>query len=384
VAIDDLDYLRSHLPALFDDADLPPDWDDDWLVLPIDEPEATSSMDAEVLGSLTDEPRTPASNRTEFSPALPDFGDLSFPGSPTTRPWLGYAPPPDALAFYLPFHYFYPAWWGIYLLVEGVDWLATLLVARSGGELAEQEAAAVVRIFLFGHEAFHHSTESFATRLEITHRQALYRLGIERHFQQTYGTDDCLEEALASAHGYRKVKEHAFRKPDAPAKRNAALLALAGYLRETPPGYNRALEFLSNAEFTAGRAKLAEEYHFAALPDIPAASPSIWVSFPHAFTGISRVNTRVNYLIRADSPLAARRRLGLRYLRYRDVADRLRSAGCQEIRAGSGSHVIWENPNGRRFPVPRHPGDLRRGTLAKLIKQAGLSMSVTEFNQFAA
>jgi hypothetical protein len=34
---------------------------------------------------------------------------------------------------------------------------------------------------------------------------------------------------------------------------------------------------------------------------------------------------------------------------------------------------------GHRFPVTRHPGDLRRGTLAKIIKERGLEMSLTEF-----
>jgi hypothetical protein len=29
--------------------------------------------------------------------------------------------------------------------------------------------------------------------------------------------------------------------------------------------------------------------------------------------------------------------------------------------------------------VPRHPGDLRQGTLAKIIKEAGLQMSVSQF-----
>jgi hypothetical protein len=31
--------------------------------------------------------------------------------------------------------------------------------------------------------------------------------------------------------------------------------------------------------------------------------------------------------------------------------------------------------------VPRHPGDLGEGTVAKIIKQAGLSMSVEQFMQ---
>jgi predicted RNA binding protein YcfA (HicA-like mRNA interferase family) len=31
-------------------------------------------------------------------------------------------------------------------------------------------------------------------------------------------------------------------------------------------------------------------------------------------------------------------------MRYRELAKRLRKLGCQEVRAGKGSHVIWRNP----------------------------------------
>ena len=39
-AIDHLGTLKDDIPELFDDADLEPDWDDDWAVVPIDDPTA--------------------------------------------------------------------------------------------------------------------------------------------------------------------------------------------------------------------------------------------------------------------------------------------------------------------------------------------------------
>ena len=102
--------------------------------------------------------------------------------------------------------------------------------------------------------------------------------------------------------------------------------------------------------------------------------------FPKGFDGIARVPSRVNYLVHRSSPMAKRMSLGLRYLRYRDVSERLeRVARCRETGHARGSHVKWKRPDGHTFTVPRHPGDLARGTLAKIIKQAGLEISLSEF-----
>ena len=116
-------------------------------------------------------------------------------------------------------------------------------------------------------------------------------------------------------------------------------------------------------------------------PDQAQTAP-LWLTFPHAFSGIGRVTSRVNYVVHRDSSLAARLDLKLRYLRYRDLSDKLqRLAGCKVVREGRGSHEIWETPEGHHFPVPRHPGDFGRGLLSKIVKQAGLQMSVSEFMQ---
>jgi hypothetical protein len=74
-------------------------------------------------------------------------------------------PPPDCFAFYLPFHYYHPTWWGVYLLLEGVLWLASEIVRRAGGRVSMKDAVCVARMFLYYHEAFHHKTECFATRI---------------------------------------------------------------------------------------------------------------------------------------------------------------------------------------------------------------------------
>jgi predicted RNA binding protein YcfA (HicA-like mRNA interferase family) len=389
MAVDDLSTLRSQLPEAFADVQPPEGWDDDWFMIPIEEPEkgvlnqdtlsqasnaGTMGMESEVLDQ-----RSTVSDRVGLdlgdSFGVPDFG--KFPGGPSMGKGGGSYPPPDAFAFYLPFHYFYPKWWGVYLVLEPTLKLAEFVRSHASGVLSSKDSLTATRIFLYAHEAFHHIVESFGTRLEISHRRPLFKEGFDRLYRRTYGSDVCMEEAIATAHGLRRVKEKAF--PGNKGKTGAALKALRKFVEGCPPGYRRASEFIANTNFLRARDEFAEDNHREALALAPKA-PGIWTTFPHAFSGISRVTSRVNYIVRKDSSLATRLNLNLRYLRYRDLRQKLiELGGCRYVREGKGGHEIWQSRAGHRFPVPRHPGDLRQGTLAKIIKEAGLDMSISEF-----
>jgi hypothetical protein len=274
VAVDDIDILRQELAGVFKDQTVPGNWEEDWLIILIDEPEvfqpeAVSAPDFELpIGAAGGAPDIVAPSDVVFSPEsqFPDFGETAFPGAPSTNTPSSGVPPPDALAFYLPFHYFHPTWWGIYIVLERLHEFADALTKYSRGVLTFNEALNVGKMFLYGHEAFHHIAEALATRLEVTHRLPIYTGGFERLFRRVYGSDDCIEEALASAHGYRKVKLKAFRNPNDPKKRAAALLALEHYIKCCPPGYRRALEFVSESSFYEARSAFAEHNHNESLP----------------------------------------------------------------------------------------------------------------------
>lgn len=40
MAVKDIDFLRSELPDVFEDRPMPPGWDDNWLIVPIQNAEA--------------------------------------------------------------------------------------------------------------------------------------------------------------------------------------------------------------------------------------------------------------------------------------------------------------------------------------------------------
>jgi hypothetical protein len=91
MAIDDIDTLREHIPELFADRPLPLGWANNWLIVPIDDPEVDSlapvgAPDYEVAPplNLAGQPQLVGS-RSDFSPDsdLPNFGQgAPFPGAP--------------------------------------------------------------------------------------------------------------------------------------------------------------------------------------------------------------------------------------------------------------------------------------------------------------
>ena len=382
MAIDDLGALREQLPRLFEDHNLPEGWGRDWIFIPTEATGNTPEPLFQDEAGLSDLPtELPQALEPEFPTiVVPDIGGYVFPGSPSVfdRGGSGRLPPPDCLGFYLPFHHYHPIWWGIYIIKEGLDALARFIYNQASGIVTYSEADLAARVFIFGHEAFHHVVESFATRLEVTHRLPLYRRGFNDYYTRTAGTDDWIEEALASSHGFRRVSRR-FKAPLPPDKREAVLDALAEYIRESGAGYNRALEFVPDGEYYPKRSWFAEENQAISLPDIETRVATVWLSFPHAFSGIARVNSRVNYVIHRGSPLAQRMRDRGHYLRYGDLAKLLKQHGCAPIGKGKGSHEKWERADGRRFPVPRHPREFKTGLLRALIREAGLRMSVSEF-----
>ena len=63
---------------------------------------------------------------------------------------------------------------------------------------------------------------------------------------------------------------------------------------------------------------------------------------------------------------------------YRELARKLRAAGYVEIRS-SRHPVYYLAEKNLTIPVPRHPGEVPKGTLRAILREMG--MSVEEFNR---
>lgn len=394
MSVNHLDILHSELPELFQPHDLPEAWDDDFIIVRIDDPEWLG-LETGKIDSLLETDELPLVERDDLElplftgleesdlrddtnvpapvPSYPELLDVFggiHPGALISRPDPRATPPPDCLAFYLPFHYYHPTWWGVYLLYEGVLWLAEEISRRSGGVVSRVDAVRAARLFLYYHEAFHHKTECFATRLELTHRRPLYRTDFERFFQSTFQTDACLEEGLANATALKETNN---------LMTNPTLdRALQAYVADCPPGYRQGQKI--RRRFAGVRSRFAEENQHACFPSNPKKNPAIWQTAPQLFTGVANIKARVNYLIPRTSPLVAR--MPFRpLLPASKLVKKLKDlAGLEFVRSG-GNHDIYRTRTGKMIPIPRHPGDLGRGLIRSILKEAGLEMSLEQFMQ---
>jgi predicted RNA binding protein YcfA (HicA-like mRNA interferase family) len=258
----------------------------------------------------------------------------------------------------------------VYLVWEGVEWLANEIIRRSGGTVSHHIARQASRLFLYYHEAFHHRTECFATRLELTHRSPQYRFGFKDYYSATKGTDACLEEALANATALEEV----WKK----TKDKHLLRALEGYVKDNPAGYNRGVEIRDR--FRETRNEFAENNHQACFPETPRKRPQIWETTPHMFDGIANIKSRVNYLIPRDSPIASRS--GFRpLLPPSKLVKKLKELTGLNLLRNGGNHDVYRSASGRTVAIPRHPRDLGRGLLRKILKELNLDMGLEEFLQ---
>jgi len=166
---------------------------------------------------------------------------------------------PDALAFYVPFH-FYRKGWGIFIRMSGVVYLAEELkggILNSGDEIYLE----IAEFILTEHEWHHASTEIACTRAELTARRPLY----QRYFLSPEAA--LLEESLANA----RAINWSFQGGDPPeAKRRAEL-----WMSTQGAGYCDYGSVLSSREFSQGLDRAAR-LMTAALPEpSPRADSSL-------------------------------------------------------------------------------------------------------------
>lgn len=418
-AIQSLDILAFDLPDLFESLELDHEWLDDWLVLPIDQPDKASVIATDGNDDWLDRPFEPQSN--EPPDRLPVFnGDTNSDHAPINTPpypggliapWqiqqgngVGGHPsviPPDCLAFYLPIHFYYPDFWGIYLLAEGVEYWARQIWDRhtTGANkiLSPRECRIASRIYLYWHEHYHHQIECYSIRLELTHRQPLYRSGFRNLYRNTFGKPNCTEETMAEVQAYRKTL-HQFRptpnmrkreKSKQLNKQKALSRALISMIKSSPEGYRQAASVIKQVDSRKVREKhfyhkFTERCHIECFPHAARVISDIWDNSPYLTRGFSNIRSRVNYLIPKGSQLIQRIPLEVHpRLTKRELLQGLKSLIHDlEVIPPRGKHTLKvKRPGMRAVPIPVHPGDISTGTLSKIIKQLGLDMNINQFTK---
>lgn len=404
--------LEEAVPGVRQERRLPDDWPGSFEIVPDThqlageiEDELFSVDDTDLKGPV------PASEALPTAPYLPaiedqieraelpqnnDYGILKnladqlggalgtdFPGSLGTGAIpAGCRPPTDILAFYLPWHEFHLGVWGIYLIVQGITALGTDLYLLAQPWLTRGEANRVAKIFLFHHEAFHDVAETFAARLEVSHRRPCYRAGFRHIWRSGFSGGLLHEEALADAYAYRKVRSEAFADTLPPGrlrafKRGVATAALRRLLQFSLPPYNHAYELVSGIfDWDGSEHDFQESNHHACGFGLPRAASELWLAFGYAMHPSLGRNRSFSYLVDRAHP-AIRRALHVPHYSRREFTRRLSIAlGGHE--QGGGRHPKWVASSGKSVPVPGH-SDLERGTCRAILRQFGLNVPLSRF-----
>lgn len=373
-----IDALYQDLPEVFSLKNLPQSEDSDWIILP------TDNLDFDGLFQELFQSQYSAYNDNISSGQLFVFGHFGAntkkPGSPVPLPERDVTPPPDALAFYLPFHEYYPDKWGIYISLEGIFILAQRLI-----DLCSTKALPDIKYFpkiamqaLFYHEAFHSAVESFAAKLELTHMKKIYLTAFNDYYAKTADTDDCLEEALANVKLISKTFDYINNNVSEITEKYNLLEALLIYIKGNPPGYSKAYDIYTNQQ--------EQEYQLLFIDNLMKdafshnyRSKELWAIFSHALTPLIRID-QVCYLINSKSMIWNIVPKHIRSIRYREFIKKLSKLKNIELqRQGNGSHVIWQSSKGKRIPIPRHTKDIPIGTVMSILRELDLKMSFSQF-----
>jgi hypothetical protein len=306
-----------------------------------------------------------------------------FPGAPGRRgaSKSGLRPPPSVFAFYLPWHDFFPSVWGIYLIEQGIRALGADIHSITRGGLTLGEARRVAKMFLFHHEAYHNITETFAVRLEVSHRKFCYRGGFRSIWAGGFGAG-MHEEGLANAYAYQKVKSKAFedvlsKGPLRDYKRRLAAAAIAEIIRTSPPPYHTAMPIIrGNIAWDDAEHEFQEANHAACLFGVARLAPEIWLASGHAMHPSLARNRKYSYLIDRNHS-ALRSAATVPHFSRLEVVRRLKVAlNVTEVPGERHPSIVLRG--GRRVPVPGHR-ELSRDTTRRILKEVDFSLPLTRF-----
>ena len=304
----------------------------------------------------------------------------NFPGSPSGLPTNEFAPPPDALAFYLPFHIF-PDMWGIYLLDVGVESLALDLwriTQGLGRPVSQRDARRVSRVFLFHHEAYHCAVESFSVRCELPTRKPAYLTGTNKLYKRGYIPDKPHEETLATAYGLRKVRDE-IKLPKRDKK--AAVEALKIYMEFCPPEYAEGVRYMDNDRFDEWeRAFIEEAMRACSGEELPS---SAWDIGTYMMSPLLQRNRKYSWICKRED--FQHSKLSVHYFRCRDIISCLEKlADAHREPGGKHTHIVRiVNEAGRkstrRTQIPS--GEVHKGTLAGMLRDLDLELNVNSFRE---
>lgn len=201
----------------------------------------------------------------------------------------------DTCAWYQPIHYFgYD--WGIYVqqdcLLSQALRIARFLpkhVRPSRGLTHALIRASAYAYFL--HEQYHHKVESLAIRLEVVKQATVYLSYHKKVYSPTMGSDRQLEEALANANSYHRLRTDPYERWISPPMVDVTRSYLRATFRYEPPGYRMAIRYLGITAFGKGENLLHARVHEASLQ--PKQPSSDWAIATRLIQSLFKVTDNI-------------------------------------------------------------------------------------------
>ena len=340
---------------------------EDWIIEPLDINELTDARSDEIQVSTEELPESVDDyqiNESHIRDAIIN----------TQRRDL---PPPadvDAFAWYLPIHFYGPEW-GIYLREDAIEMFAGYIWDRlpnatgSLQEIREVWRAAAYTLYL--HEAFHHKVESFAIRLEITRMRRTYIPYFDRVYRPAHGTDDQLEEIIATHQMYQRLKEKTYRAKLSGRVHRATLRFLEDFIPTLPPSYRLGLSKHAGRRLN----ELCSQISEASLT--PAQPPSDWNLTPNITRSIFNKTSVVYILIPRESTLrASEGRIAFASVDKRRAMRYLEKVHGYVVNGGGGGHTKFIHESLPMVVIPS-ARELSPPVLRSTAKSLG--MTVREF-----
>lgn len=299
-----------------------------------------------------------------------DIGEESFAPSGTGG-W-------DTCAWYQPIHFF-GSDWGIFVRENCMIDFA-MQIARHADRahvMADRQrhglqlAPTFIRtafLLLYYHEHFHHRIECLGLRLHVALRHQCYPEYSRAVYRPALGTDDLLEEALASAHSYLALvsRRALYLRPSI---RDAARVFLMNHLPRNPPGYRKAVDYLSRDAFRDGENLLQGQVKEGVR--LPVQPPWQWNVAPRLTQGFFDIRSNI-WTVIAPGQMPVLPTAAVRYTcSTADMIKLYRAEGYIEDRSsGKGSHTKLKKSGRRPMILPRR-SDLSPGVLNTALKELG-------------
>lgn len=284
----------------------------------------------------------------------------------------------DIDAWYQPIHFFgYD--WGIFIrdmAVRRTAFMIARFVPHSALSMIPLKELwkVLIRASLYSyflHEHYHHKVECLGFRLHVAQRVSSYLPYKRNVYAATRNTDDQLEEALANADCYRRLRTRPYSMWLTQDVVEAVRAYLLWQFQFAPPGYRMAGNYISNPGFGRGENILQTQVREASLtPAQPSRdwnlAPRMTQSFFPVTSNIWTVVTKGSSTLLPTKPIAP-----IRTLSTSDAIKLLSKVGYRLVHGGKGSHVKLEKSGVRPMILRGNCSELSPGNAKNVLRVLG-------------